>query len=57
MDQTERIRAVRAIIEDAQGRVLLLRRSAGTTGGDAWCLPGGGVDDGEAPEQAIEREI
>ncbi|QRE00513.1 adenosine (5')-pentaphospho-(5'')-adenosine pyrophosphohydrolase [Burkholderia phage BCSR129] len=39
------------------GKILLIRRSAGA--GDwpgHWALPGGGIDDGETPEQAAVRE-
>jgi len=49
--------AVRAIIVDDDGRVLVLRRQSGSTGAGGWCLPGGKVDYGETVEQAIRREI
>jgi 8-oxo-dGTP pyrophosphatase MutT (NUDIX family) len=42
-----------AVVEDAEGRVLLVRHSymAG------WALPGGGVGRGEPPEAAVLREL
>jgi 8-oxo-dGTP diphosphatase len=50
--------AVRAVIRDERGRCLLVRRSAtcrrfvGT-----WEWPGGKVDDGEAFDAALRREV
>jgi ADP-ribose pyrophosphatase YjhB (NUDIX family) len=40
------------VIRDEQGRVLLVRGEAG-----AWWLPGGGVEHGEHPLAALEREV
>jgi nucleoside triphosphatase len=48
---------VRAIIPDAGGRVLFLRRAAGTHGGSGWCLPGGKIDYGNLVEDALRREL
>ncbi len=48
---------VRAIIADAEGRVLLLQRSAGSYGGTSWCLPGGKVDYGRTVEEAVIQEV
>ena len=45
--------AVVALIEDEQGRVLLVRHSYGK----GWGLPGGGVDRGEPVEDAVLREL
>ena len=42
---------------DADGRVLLARRPAGKTMAGLWEFPGGKVADGEAPEQALIREL
>lgn len=44
---------VAAIVRDAQHRILLQRR--GDNG--LWSLPGGGVDPGETPADAVAREV
>jgi len=49
--------AVRAIILDACGRVLVLRRAAGSMGAGRWCLPGGKVEFGETPRASLEKEV
>lgn len=46
--------SVVVIAFDEHGRVLLVRHSYGPP---VWSLPGGGIDRGEAPEQAAAREI
>lgn len=45
------IPAVAAIIRDDQGRVLLVRTTAGH-----WSLPAGAIDPGESPREAVVRE-
>jgi 8-oxo-dGTP diphosphatase len=42
---------------DADGRVLLARRPPGKTMAGLWEFPGGKVQDGEAPEAALIREL
>ena len=40
-----------ALIRDGGGRILLVRNTSGR-----WLLPGGGVEPGESPAQAVRRE-
>lgn len=44
--------AVKALIKDANGRILLVKEKS-----DKWDLPGGGIDHGEEPEEGIKREL
>ncbi len=44
---------VRAIIEDGQGRILLVRHGYV----DGWYFPGGGVESGQSMEQALAMEL
>lgn len=46
-----------AKIVNAQGKTLLIQRSAGDNYEDIWEIPGGGVDPGESLEQALAREV
>ena len=39
------------------GRVLLSRVAPGNLGAGRWALPGGGLEFGEAPEDAVVREV
>lgn len=52
-------RAVRAFLLDPADRVLLCRWRFEDPGGpvDVWGTPGGGIDPGESPEDAIRREL
>jgi 8-oxo-dGTP pyrophosphatase MutT (NUDIX family) len=42
-----------ALVRDARGRVLLVRRADD----GRWAMPGGWVDPGETPEQSVVREV
>jgi len=44
--------SVKALIQDEAGHILLLQTTQ-----DGWELPGGGMDYGEEPIQALRREI
>ncbi|MDQ3100262.1 MAG: NUDIX hydrolase [Bacteroidota bacterium] len=48
--------SVDALIEDDQGRILLIERGVQPFKGK-WCLPGGMVEPGERVEAALEREM
>ncbi|MFC4337318.1 NUDIX hydrolase [Salininema proteolyticum] len=45
------------VVSDADGRILLAQITEGYPGGGTWHLPGGGVDFGEAPAEAVVREV
>ena len=47
--------AAYAVIVDETGRVLLAHWNEGRRG--AWTLPGGGLEAGEDPEDAVRREV
>lgn len=51
------ILAAGILFEAADGRVLLLRRSAEGDHAGEWSLPGGKIEDGETAEQAAIREV
>ncbi|QEF93983.1 NUDIX domain-containing protein [Methanothermobacter sp. KEPCO-1] len=52
------ILAVRAFIEDDNGRVLIIKRSENSkTNPSTWELPGGKVGTGESLEEALKREV
>jgi 8-oxo-dGTP diphosphatase len=46
-----------AVLIDEQNRVLLAQRPRGKSMAGLWEFPGGKVDDGELPEQALVREL
>ena len=45
------------IITDVRGRVLLARRTQGRDLAGLWEFPGGKIDPGETPSQALRREL
>lgn len=48
--------AAGAVVLDPGGRVLLVRRGRAPSAGE-WTLPGGRLEPGESPEQAVVREL
>ena len=46
-----------AIVTDATSRILLCRIAPGYPAAGLWTLPGGGVDHGEHPDDAVLREL
>jgi 8-oxo-dGTP diphosphatase len=52
----ELIRCVGAVVHDAAGRLLLIRR-ANEPGRGQWSLPGGRVEPGESDASAVAREL
>jgi ADP-ribose pyrophosphatase YjhB (NUDIX family) len=56
--ERERTRvAAYALTTDPAGRVLLCRTAPGVVPEPVWLLPGGGLEFGEAPEDAVLREL
>ena len=49
--------AVRAIIPDSCGKVLILKRDHSVYGNEEWCLPGGNIEYGETAIQAVAMEV
>ena len=45
--------SVAAVIHDKSGRLLLQQKASG----EGWSLPAGGIEPGETPEMAVEREV
>ena len=52
----KQIEVVAAIIHDADGRIFATQRGYGDMK-DGWEFPGGKVEAGESPEEALKREI
>src|SRR5690606_8398878 len=48
---------VAAVLEDLRGRVLLTRRTAHRDFAGLWEFPGGKVEPGESPSEALKREL
>lgn len=51
------LHVVAAALVDADGRVLLQRRPPGKPMAGLWEFPGGKIDGGETPEEALVREL
>lgn len=49
--------AVRGLVGDEQGRILVLKRDHTSSGAGLWCLPGGKIEYGQTAEAAIRLEI
>ena len=56
MEARRQIEVVAAIIRDAEGRIFATQRGYGAMK-DGWEFPGGKMEAGETPEQALRREI
>ena len=56
MSSMKRIEVVAAVIRDARGRIFATQRGYGDWK-DWWEFPGGKIEAGETPEQALCREI
>lgn len=54
---TKLVLVVAIALQDAQGRYLLAQRPEGKSMAGLWEFPGGKVEAGETPEQALIREI
>ncbi len=51
------VHVVAAVIRDMRGRILLTRRTEGRDLAGRWEFPGGKVEAGESPLQALDREL
>jgi len=56
-NQSHPIPAVRALIENRAGHVVVLKRTNTTFGNNLWCLPGGKVEVGQTVEEALAVEL
>ena len=52
-----RVHVAAGVLRDRRGRILLARRTAGRDLAGAWEFPGGKVEPGESPREALAREL
>ena len=57
MDAVKLILVVACALIDADGRILLAQRPRGRSLAGLWEFPGGKLEPGERPEQALIREL
>lgn len=57
MAQTHLLLVAACALIDSDGRVLVAQRAASKEMGGLWEFPGGKVEDGERPEEALIREL
>ncbi|MGI9665526.1 MAG: NUDIX hydrolase [Acidimicrobiia bacterium] len=55
--QKRRTRLASYVVAVTDGRILLVRIAPGYPGEGSWTLPGGGVEWGEHPDDALKREV
>lgn len=55
--ELETVEVAAGVLRDADGRVLVSRRAAGTHLAGLWEFPGGKIEADEAPEDALAREL
>lgn len=56
LTQDAAVKAAGILLLTPQGTALFIRRSSGGDHAGEWCLPGGGIEDGETAEDAACRE-
>ena len=57
MSERELLIVAACALIDADGRILMTQRPMGKTHAGQWEFPGGKVETGETPEQAVTREL
>jgi len=56
-ENRNRIRVAAGVLRNARGQVLITDRAHAGTMSDLWEFPGGKINDGEAPGEALVREL